>query len=141
MKPDDIGERLSKRYYTGRNLVGNWHRLFLQCQFGNRLIRAIAVFAPRIKPAKVSTMTELVKTIAGRTGLNKGDILQVVNQFKEVIVLTAQAGRGVKIEGLATFKPKINLKGQISLSVRLDPSFIAELNAPKPLKASLRTAK
>ncbi|MCX6582664.1 MAG: HU family DNA-binding protein [Candidatus Aminicenantes bacterium] len=95
------------------------------------IIRAIAEFAPKIKNVKTSTMSELVKTIAGRTGLNKGDILQVVNQFKEVIILTTQAGRGVKIEGLATFKPKINLKGQISLSIRIDPSFIAELNAPK----------
>ncbi|MDQ1352277.1 MAG: hypothetical protein QG657_2583 [Acidobacteriota bacterium] len=96
-----------------------------------KLIKAIGALGPKIKQEKASTMSELVKTIAGRTGLNKGDILQVVNQFKEIIILTAQAGRGVKIEGLATFKPTINLKGKISLSIRIDPSFIAELNAPK----------
>jgi len=95
------------------------------------------VFAPRIKPAKVSTMTELVKTIAGRTGLNKGDILQVVNQFKEVIVLFALSGRGVKIDGLAIFKPKVNLKGEFAITVRLDSSFFADLNKRKAFEGNI----
>jgi len=102
-----------------------------------KLIKAIAALAPRILLGKMATMNELISVIAGRTGLNKGDILQVVNEFKDAIILFALSGRGVKIDGLAIFKPKVNLKGEFAITVRLDSSFFADLNKRKAFEGNI----
>lgn len=102
-----------------------------------KLIKAIRALAPRLKPGRKASMKEVVTFIAGRTGLNRGDILQVLNQFRETIVFFALAGRGVKLQDFATFTPKINMEGVISLTQRLDPAIKADLNAPKAFEGEI----
>jgi len=82
-------------------------------------------------------MNELVSAVANRTGLNKGDVLLSVNELRDNIVSIALSGRGVKIDGLGTFTPKVNLKGEISLSVRLDSSISADLNKRKAFEGNI----
>lgn len=102
-----------------------------------KLIKAVAALGPRLELGKMAVISELISFIAGRTGLNKGDILQVVNELNEGIVFYTLSGRGIKIDGLGVFKPSVNLKGELSMTVRLDTSFAAELNKPKAFKGDI----
>ncbi|MDQ1351156.1 MAG: hypothetical protein QG657_1458 [Acidobacteriota bacterium] len=100
-------------------------------------IKAIGALGPRITLGKRATMNEMVSTVANRTGLNKGDVLLSVNELRDNIVSIVLSGRGVKIDGLGTFTPKINLKGEISLSVRLDSSISNDLNKRKAFEGNI----
>ncbi|MCX6584410.1 MAG: HU family DNA-binding protein [Candidatus Aminicenantes bacterium] len=102
-----------------------------------KAIKAISALGPRISLGKKASMNELVSAVANRTGLNKGDVLLSVNELRDNIVSIGLSGRGVKIDGLGTFTPKINLKGQISLSVRLDSSISADLNKRKAFEGNI----
>lgn len=102
-----------------------------------KTIKAISALGPRILLGKKASMTELVSAVANRTGLNKGDVLLMVNELRDNIVTFGLSGRGVKIDGLGTFTPKVNLKGEISLSVRLDSSISADLNKRRAFEGKI----
>ena len=102
-----------------------------------KLIQAISALGPRIKLDRRASMNELVALIAGRTGLNRGDILQVVNELREAVVFFSLAGRSVKIEGLASYSPKVNLQGHYALVHRQDPTIKNDLNKPKAFEGNI----
>lgn len=102
-----------------------------------KLIKAISALGPRITLGRRASMNELVSNVANRTGLNKGDVLLMVNELRDNIVNIALSGRGVKIDGLGTFTPKVNLKGQFSLSVRLDASISNDINKRKAFEGKI----
>lgn len=102
-----------------------------------QLIKAISALGPRILLDRRASMNELVSLIAGRTGLNRGDILLVVNELKEAILFFALAGRSVKIEGLASYSPRVNLEGKFSLIHRQDPTINYALNTPKAFEGNI----
>ncbi|MCP5103574.1 MAG: hypothetical protein GY950_09355 [bacterium] len=102
-----------------------------------KLIQAISALGPRIKLDRRASMNEVVSLIAGRTGLNRGDILQVVNELREAIIFFALAGRSMKLEGLASYSPKVNLKGNFSLVHRQDPTIKYDLNKPKAFEGDI----
>lgn len=103
-----------------------------------KLIKAIGALGPRIIRGRMASMKELVNLIAGRTGLNRGDIQQVVSELREAVIFFALAGRGTKIDGLASFAPNINLEGIISLSQKMDPEVKADLNKLKAFEGEIK---
>jgi hypothetical protein len=103
-----------------------------------KLIKAIGALGPKIVLGRRASMKELVNFIAGRTGLNRGDIQQMVSELREAIIFFALAGRGTKIDGLASYTPRINLEGIISLSQNLDPEVKADLNKPRAFEGEIK---
>lgn len=93
-------------------------------------IQAVSVYRPKIKLGKTVSMKQLVKFIAGRTGLNEGEISIVLKELRDGIIFNAQEGRGTKIDGLGTYLPKISLDGRFDISHRLDPDIRNGLNIP-----------
>jgi hypothetical protein len=102
-----------------------------------KLIQAVSAYAPKIKLGRRASMNEVVSLIAGRTGLNKGDISQMISELKEAIIFFALAGRGVKIDGLGTYTPTTNLEGTISISSRLDNEIKSEMNKTKAFEGEI----
>jgi hypothetical protein len=93
----------------------------------NRL-NAINAYCPRIVKGKTVQSQQLVGYIADRTGLNRGDVRHMLDEFQDALVFFANNGQGVKLEGVATFGPKIDLKGKISLSSRIAIEINSRLN-------------
>lgn len=91
-------------------------------------IQAVSTYAPRIELGTTVKEDQLINYIADRTGLNRGDVRQMLDEFQDAIVFFAHNGQGVKLEGLATFLPKINLAGQFGLSVRVSRRITNRLN-------------
>ncbi len=53
-----------------------------------------------------------------------------IKELRDHIIEFNRTGRGVKVEGLGTFSPSIELAGEISISFRADPAFGQGLNIP-----------
>jgi len=100
-------------------------------------INAVQAYGPKIKMGLTASTKELITLVSGRTGLNKGDIQQVISELHEAIVFFHNAGRPVKIEGLGIFSPSMNLDGKISVSIRIDSSIKSDLNKDREFEGQL----
>jgi hypothetical protein len=94
-----------------------------------KLIQAINAYGPRLALGKTVQLKQLVDFISSRTGLNKGEIQIAMSELSEAIIFFNKQGQGVKLEGLGTYLPGINTKGDISVTYRLDTSIKNALNA------------
>jgi len=74
-------------------------------------------------------MKELVEYISGRTGLNKGDLQIALSELSGGVIFFNKRGHGVKLEGLGTYLPRIDVQGELSISHRLDVDIKNTLNA------------
>ena len=54
----------------------------------------------------------------------------VLRELRDAVVFFNRAGRGVKLEGLGTYLPNIQLDGTFDVQHRLDRSIKNALNAP-----------
>ena len=93
------------------------------------LITAINAFRPKLVLGNTVQMKELVEYIAGRTGLNKGDIRMVLSELSEAVIFFNKSGQGVKLEGLGTYLPSIDTQGEFSIAHRLDNEIKNAINA------------
>lgn len=93
-------------------------------------IQAIKKYCPTVVLGKTIQLKELVSYIADRTGLNKGDIQISLSELSAAIQFFNKQGQGVKLEGLGTYQPKIDLKGKFSVLHRLDKEIENVLNTP-----------
>jgi hypothetical protein len=81
----------------------------------NRL-SAIAAYRPRIQLGNTVQKVELARYLADRTGLNEGSVELVIKELRDAILFFNRAGRAVKIEGLGTYTPGIDLEGTFGKS-------------------------
>lgn len=93
-------------------------------------IEAINFFRPKVKRARTNDMKVVVSRIAGRTGLNKGEIQNILSEFNETIIEYSRQGIHTKIDDLGTFWPSIDLNGKFKINLRKDTSFGFALNTP-----------
>ena len=76
-------------------------------------IKAINAYCPKVKKAQIIDSRHLVIYISDRTGLNRGDVRQMMDELQDSCVHFPSIGHAVHLDGLVTFSPKINLKGEI----------------------------
>jgi hypothetical protein len=93
-------------------------------------IKMINEYRPRIELGITVQKPELVRVLSRSTGLVEGTIDQTIKELRDHIIEFNRTGRGVKVEGLGTFFPSIDLEGVISISFRPDPAFAHGLNIP-----------
>jgi len=69
--------------------------------------------------------------VGGRaTGLAEGSIAQANMELRDNIIEFNRAGRAVKVDGLGTFSPSIDLDGTLSINFRADPALNHGINVP-----------
>ncbi len=94
-------------------------------------IKAIKALRPKIELDRTIQMEELIRFIAGRSGLNSGGIRQVLIEVHNTIVFFNSYGQGVKVKGLGSYLPNIRLDGTIDIEHRQDPHLKRDLNQRK----------
>lgn len=100
-------------------------------------IKAINAYRPYIVRGRRAEMDELVDLIASRTGLNEGEIRQVLLELRDSVTFFNRQGRGVKLEGLGTYTPTINLDGTFGIGHRADMNIKNRLNAPGEFRGEI----
>ena len=93
-------------------------------------IKAVNAFRPRIEQGNTVQKPELVRALSRATGLVEGSIDQSIKELRDQIIEFNRAGRAVKVDGLGTFSPSIDLDGNLAISYRPDPVLSNGLNIP-----------
>jgi hypothetical protein len=103
----------------------------------NRL-SAIAAYRPRIQLGNTVQKVELARYLADRTGLNEGSVELVIKDLRDAIIFFNRLGRAVKIEGLGTYTPGIDLEGAFDVQYRADTDLKGGLNAHNTFSGTIR---
>jgi len=82
-------------------------------------------------------MEELIDLIASRTGLNEGEVRQVLFELRDSVVFYNLQGRPVKLEGLGTYRPVIELDGKLKVGHRADMDIKNRLNTPGDFRGEI----
>jgi|SoiMethySBSTD1v2_1073268.scaffolds.fasta_scaffold795800_1 hypothetical protein len=93
-------------------------------------IKAVNAFRPRIEQGNTVQKPELLRAASRATGIVEGTLDQSIKELRDQIIEFNRAGRAVKVDGLGTFSPNIDLEGNLSISFRADPAFANGLNVP-----------
>ena len=93
-------------------------------------IKAINAYRPRIELGNTVLKAELVRALSRATGLVEGSIEQTKMELRDHIITFSRMGRAVKVEGLGTFTPSIDLEGMFSMNFRPDPALNNGINEP-----------
>jgi len=92
-------------------------------------IAAINAYRPHVKLGESVQKGELVRYLADRTGVNEGEISLMLAELRDAVIFFNRSGRGVKLEGLGTYLPSIDLNGAFSIDYRLDAALKDGLNS------------
>ena len=93
-------------------------------------IKAVNAYRPRIEQGNTVQKPELVRALSRATGLVEGSIDQAIKELRDQVVEFCRSGRAVKVDGLGTFTPTIDLDGYFAIAFRADPAMSYGLNIP-----------
>jgi hypothetical protein len=102
-----------------------------------KLIQAITEFGPRLSLGRTAQTAEIAELIAARTSMNPGEIANALSEFQAALLFFAKQGSPVKLEGLGTFTPTIDLEGTLDVGFRLDTAIDGALNVPGAFKGDV----
>jgi len=68
--------------------------------------------------------------MAMRTGLNKSEVMMVLQEMNEAILYFNSQGTPVKLPGVGIFTPSIDRKGTFKINFRADMDLKKDINAP-----------
>jgi hypothetical protein len=101
-------------------------------------IKAIKEYTPTIKQLPTLTMDRLVGYIAARTNMNEGAVHHLLMELRDTIIFFGLMGQAVKLEGIGTFTPTLQLDGTINMNYRADKYIKQRLNDTGKLSADIR---
>ena len=91
-------------------------------------IKAIKTFCPRLDLDATASEERFMELITHRTTLSAGVVRNVQESEVETLIGLLSEGRSVHA-GIATYSPSINLKGELTVNVRVDVRILHALNA------------
>jgi hypothetical protein len=93
-------------------------------------IKAVNAYRPRIEQGNTVQKPELIRAVSRATSLVEGTVDQAVKEVRDQIIEFCRAGRAVKVDGLGTYTPTIDLDGYFAIAFRADPAMNYGLNIP-----------
>lgn len=91
-------------------------------------IKAINAYRPRIDLGITVQKPALIRAVSRATSLVEGTVDMAIKETRDQIIEICRSGRSVKVEGLGTFSPSIDLEGSLAIAFRPDPAFAYGLN-------------
>ncbi len=101
-------------------------------------LKAIRTNRPQIEPGPTVHMSQLVEHMAGRTGLNAGEIKLAAYELHDALTYFLSMGQPIQMEGVGTFKPEIRVDGTLLIVFRPCVELKRALNAPDAFRGRLR---
>ncbi len=100
-------------------------------------IEAINAFRPKLTLNPTAKLDQLVDFIAMRTGANKGTVQMILAELNDAVIFFALQGTPVKIEGLGTYTPSMDLEGKFDCNHRTDLEIVKALNVAGAYKGQM----
>jgi predicted histone-like DNA-binding protein len=90
-------------------------------------IKAINHYRPRVKISKTVDTQELAEYIGEISTFHESEVTAMLKELSYVMLKFIRKGRSVKIEGLGTFLPNVELSGRMDLQYRMDAELKTQL--------------
>jgi hypothetical protein len=102
-----------------------------------KLIQAVREFGPRLVLSRTVQSREIAEYISRGTSLNRGEIENVLSELNEALIFFVRQGSSVKLNGLGTFAPTIDLEGTLDVNLRMDSTVDTAINTPGTFKGEI----
>jgi nucleoid DNA-binding protein len=101
-------------------------------------IAAIKATRPQIDLDPTLSTQLLIEHIAGRTGLNAGEVMLMAYELCDALSMFLSMGQPIHLEKVGTFTPDVRVDGTIFVHFRPGPELKRRLNAPDAFSGRLR---
>lgn len=95
-----------------------------------RIVQAVSAYGPKLELNATAQLGQVANWMAMRTGLNKSEVMMVLQEMNEAILYFNSQGTPVKLPGVGTFGPSISREGTFKINFRADTSLKNSINAP-----------
>ncbi|MCP5102034.1 MAG: hypothetical protein GY950_01580 [bacterium] len=102
------------------------------------MIQAYQAYSPRAKIESNVNVELIIEYIAGRTGLNTGELFLVLMELRDSLFYYTRTGNSVKLPGLGSFSPTMDKDGIFGINHRPDKWIIDNLNAKSKYIGKIR---
>jgi nucleoid DNA-binding protein len=94
-----------------------------------KMLQAYRVYGPRVDANRTAQLDTVAEWMAMRTGLNKSEVLMVLQEIGDAVVYFNAQGTPVKLPAVGTFTPGIDRHGTFKVNFRADQALKNQLNA------------
>jgi hypothetical protein len=92
------------------------------------ILQAWQAYGTKLKLNPTVQLSELAEWMSSRTGLNKSEILMVLQELHEGILYFNKQGTPVKLPGIGTFSPSVDRTGTYKINFRADSELRKAIN-------------
>lgn len=104
-------------------------------------IKAIGAYRPRIDQGKTAQKPELLRAASRATGIVEGTFDLSICELRDQIIEFCRAGRAVKVDGIGTWTPNLQMDGSINIQYRADNALVNALNLPGVFSGAILNAE
>lgn len=105
------------------------------------LLQAVVAYGPQLELNQTAQLAQIAEWMSSRTGLNKSEIVMMLQELNDAIIYFNKNGTAVKLPGVGMFTPSIKQDGKFRVTFRADVSLGKALNAPDAYIGKIKNAK
>jgi nucleoid DNA-binding protein len=102
-----------------------------------KIVEAVRDYGPKLELKPTAHLQQIADWMAMRTGLNKSEVMMVLQETNEAIRYFTSQGAPVKLPGIGTFTPSIDREGTFKINFRADVTLKQQLNTPEAYTGKL----
>ncbi|NOH04860.1 MAG: hypothetical protein HND47_24280 [Chloroflexi bacterium] len=103
-----------------------------------KFIQAVTQYGPRVELKPTAQLEKVAEWMSMRTGLNKSEILMILQEQSEAILYFNKDGVPVKLPGVGTFTPSIEGDGTFNIGFRADPALKKGINSTDAYEGEIK---
>ena len=92
------------------------------------VVTALSHYRPQIEYGETAGWREIADYLVENSTLSRADIIATLTGLQEAVLHFHRHGRGVKLEGLGTYLPNVNYRGEYDVAHRLNRELKRALN-------------
>ena len=101
-------------------------------------IRAIKENCPSVVVSRRVELEEIAQQISEKCAIAASDVRHVLEELRNAVLYFVGTGASVKLDGLGTYSPGIDLEGQLRVNHRPDRYLTVRINLPGAFHGTIR---
>lgn len=103
-----------------------------------KFIQAVTQYGPRVELKPTAQLEKVAEWMSMRTGLNKSEVMMVLQEQSEAILYFNKDGIPVKLPGVGTFTPSVDGEGTYNIGFRADTVLKNGINTPNAYQGDVK---
>ena len=116
----------------------DWLCGIIASSLANTSLIAAPIAGGKLELNPTAQLDQVADWMAMRTGLNKSEVLMVLQEMNEAILYFNGQGTPVKLPGVGIFSPSIDRSGKYKINLRADAALRKGINAPDGYTGGMR---